>query len=114
MCGTLRTLAVCATPLMLLVVGCASSSGGGGGSGGGPGSVAVTPRYQPSPALSSINGKQLPVSVVVTDGRQYKGEVKSDGREVLAEGDKGRVVLQRPAKQAVEEGLTSALQTAGF
>src|SRR4051794_15387614 len=112
MCGTLRTLAACATPLMFLAVGCAGSSGGGGS--GGSGSVAVTPRYQPSPALSSINGKQLPVAVVVTDGRQYKGETKSDGREVLAEGDKGRVILQRPAKQAVEEGLTSALQTAGF
>src|SRR4051794_39323693 len=113
MCGTLRTFAACMTPLMLLATGCASGGSGGGGSGG-SGSVAVTPRYQPSPALGSINGKQLPVAVVVTDGRQYKGETKSDGREVLAEGDKGRIILQRSPKQAVEEGLTSALQTAGF
>src|SRR2546421_10481828 len=74
---------VCGAPAVL--VGCSSSGGGGGG--GGP-NVVVSPHYQGGAGAAS--GNKLPVKVDVVDARTPKAVTRPDGREVLAEGDKGK------------------------
>src|SRR5207253_118895 len=46
----------------------------------------VSPRYQPSQALTAPAGKPMAVRVEVIDTRTTKPQSRPDGREVLAEG----------------------------
>src|SRR5438270_14069981 len=79
-----------------LVVGCASAVwlAGCGSSGGGSGpDVKVSPSYQPSGRLTNVAGNKQAVAVAVVDARTSKGQAQG-GREILAQGDKGRVYTE--------------------
>ena len=98
--GLWGALVAPAALVAVVAMGCAGGGGGGdasGASGGGGvtksggGNLTVLPQYQPSQQLQAIKGNKLPVSVKVTDQRKFKGEVRPDGRELIAHGDKGKV-----------------------
>lgn len=82
-------------------------------SGGGP-DVTAKPQFQPAPDLRSLNGHSQPVAVKVIDARQTKPPVRPDGREVIAEGDKGKVFLPQTAPSIIQSSLESAFRDAGF
>jgi hypothetical protein len=95
------------------LAGLASCSSGGGG-GMGP-DVTVTPHYQPaSVAPAPAETRHLSVTVQVIDSRQEKGPVRPDGREIIAQGDKGKVFVSEPVPKLIEKSLSAALQSAGF
>jgi hypothetical protein len=54
------------------------------------------------------------IAIRVTDQRRFKGEVRDDGSEVLASGDKGKVILETPAAEYFEQHLAEAYRAAGF
>jgi hypothetical protein len=87
-----------------------------GCSGGGAGpDFAVSPQYKPTGQLNAAGGgNKTPVAVAVVDSRTSKGRTRSDGNEVITEGDKGKIYLSRPVTKVVEDSLTSALKSAGF
>lgn len=76
--------------------------------------VTLNPVYQPSAELADVHGGQQAVSVAVIDARLDKGPVRDNGREVLAQGDKGKVFLETPVATAVHDFMVKALTAAGF
>jgi hypothetical protein len=99
-----------------LVVGCASIvwlTGCGSGSGGGGPDVKVSPSYRPSGRLANVAGNKQAVAVAVVDARTSRGQAQG-GREILAQGDKGRVYTEKPMTSVIQDATTSALQAAGF
>lgn len=91
------------------LAGCSSGTGGGAGP-----DVTVTPHYQPAAAQVPAEARHLPVTVRVIDSRQEKGAVRPDGREIIAQGDKGKVFISEPVPKVIEKSLSAALQSAGF
>jgi hypothetical protein len=76
--------------------------------------VTLDPTYQPSAALAGVHGAHQSVSVNVIDARLDKGAVRPDGREILAQGDKGKVFIQTPLATSVHDFMAKALAAAGF
>ena len=74
---------------------------------------AISPEYQPTGNAPAIGNRQ-PVAVKVVDARPSKGRVAKDGREVVAEGDKGIIYAGKPLAKAVEDAVGASLARAGF
>lgn len=104
------------TMCLMLAAAMAGCASGGGGAGGGVGpDITVSPRFQPVATIPlPSDGHHLPVAVKVIDSRQPKGPVRPDGREVIAQGDKGSVFVNEPVPHVIEKSLATALQSAGF
>lgn len=96
----------------LLVLGAIAGCGSQGGAGP---DVTVNPRYQAAGGIqTSGGGPHLLVAVRVIDARNPKGPIRPDGREVIAQGDKGKVFVSEPVQKVVQDSLSAALQSAGF
>lgn len=90
--------------------GCAGDGGAGA-----PGGITISPEYRPSAqTASAVDGKRQPVSVKVVDARTDKGRMGKNGKEVLAEGDKGVVYTDKPVAKAMEDALAASLSRSGF
>ena len=76
--------------------------------------VIVDPVYVGPDPLTGEPAVSTAVSVEVVDQRRFRGELRADGREVIAEGDKGSVVLDTPAVAYFERHLAQAYAAAGF
>ncbi|MEM9419475.1 MAG: caspase family protein [Planctomycetota bacterium] len=81
--------------------------------------IQVSPNYDPpegtwtpAPGLEADESPQ--VAINVTDQRRFKGTFREDGSEVIASGDKGKVILQTPMAKFFKEHLTEAYEAAGF
>ena len=103
----------CSISALALVVlaGCGGNGGGGGGMGP---NFAVSPEYQPTASAPAAMGNRQTVAVKVVDARPTKNRVAKDGREVIAEGDKGIIYAAKPLPKAVEDAVAASLQRAGF
>ncbi len=100
----------------LALAGIAAAVGGCGssGSGGGGPNFTVAPQYQPTAGAGTVDGKRLNVAVSFVDARVSKNRITNDGKEVLAEGDKGKVYLEKPLGKVFEEAMSAALRKSGF
>lgn len=92
----------------------ACSMNGCGSSGGVGPDVTVDPSFRAPVGEPAPDGHQLAVSVKVVDARNPRGPIRPDGREVIAEGDKGKVFLREPVERVVARDLEDALRASGF
>lgn len=101
--------------------GCASTGSSGGNSGGKSGSsfkpigpdFMAAANYESNAAPSGI-ADGATIAVRVRDARITKGPTRSDGREVIAQGDKAKVFLPQSPANEVKAGLIAGLKKAGF
>lgn len=78
--------------------------------------IKVNPTYEPSARVIAPATADAPpaVAIKVTDQRRFKGEFRDDGSEVIASGDKGKVILETPMAAYFEKHLADAYRAAGF
>lgn len=78
--------------------------------------IKVSPAYDPpaSPMRPIAEDSPTAIAIQVTDQRRFKGEFRDDGSEVIASGDKGKVILETPIVGYFEKNLADAFTAAGF
>ena len=95
---------------VIAIGGCAGDGGAGA-----PGGMIVSPQYRPTAqTAAAMDGKRQLVSVKVVDARTDKGRMGKNGKEVLAEGDKGIVYTDKPVARAMEDAVAASLARSGF
>ncbi|MEM7624474.1 MAG: caspase family protein [Planctomycetota bacterium] len=75
--------------------------------------IKVSPTYE-RPATAPSASAPTALSINVTDQRRFKGTFREDGSEVIASGDKGKVILETPMGEFFRSYLTGAFRDAGF
>lgn len=100
----------------VILLGCASTGSSGNRTGNynviGPDFMAEA-NYESSSAPRGI-ADGTTIAVRVRDARITKGDTRSDGREVIARGDKAKVFLPQSPANEVKDGLIAGLKKAGF
>lgn len=79
--------------------------------------IKVAPNYVPSRGIEATSppaAEPVAIALNVTDQRSFKGTRRSDGKEIIAQGNKGKIILETPVDEFMRQSLTAAYQEAGF